>query len=298
MTDIAFIGLGKMGSPMVKNLLKIGHRLKIFDISAEAIERLVIDGATACHSIAEAVMDVQVVFTMLQTGAQVRDVCVGEQGIFANMLTDALYIDCSSIDIDSTRELHVKAKQARLIMIDAPVSGGVKGAEAASLTIMVGGEVKAFERAKPFLQALGKTIIHAGSAGNGQVAKICNNMILGISMIAVSEAFCLAEKLGLEAKKLFEVSSHASGQCWAMTNYCPVPGILADVPANNQYRPGFTAAMMLKDLNLSQDAAKTAGINTQLAEKATQLYQRFFNEDHGDMDFSGIFTMICSSNSR
>lgn len=286
--NIAFIGLGKMGTPMVKNLLLHGHRIKVFDVVKEAIDHCAQIGAIGASSVAEAVVDAEIIFTMLQTGEQVSDVCLGKSGIFANMQKNALYIDSSSIDIETSRKLHSQAKQQGIAMLDAPVSGGVKGAEAASLTIMVGGEEQDFKRAQPFLELLGKLVIHTGPAGNGQAAKICNNMILGISMIAVSEAFCLAEKLGLDAKKLFEVSSHASGQCWSMTSYCPVPGILENVPANNDYRPGFTAAMMLKDLNLSQNAAKTAHVHTELGAKATDIYQQFVNSDHGQLDFSAI----------
>lgn len=288
MTNIAFIGLGKMGTPMVKNLLLHGHHIKVYDIAREAIGRCVEMGAIGADSVIDALEDASLVITMLQTGKQVQAVCLGPEGVFANIKKNALYIDSSSIDIDTCRNLHQQAKQAGISMLDAPVSGGVKGAEAASLTIMVGGERQDFEEGKPYLELLGKFVVHAGPAGNGQAAKICNNMILGISMIAVSEAFCLAEKLGLEAKKLFEVSSHASGQCWSLTSYCPVPGILENVPANYEYRPGFTAAMMLKDLKLSQQAAQFAGVDTELGAKATEIYQQFIDSDQGQLDFSAI----------
>lgn len=292
MTTIAFIGLGKMGAPMVQNLLKHGHTVKVFDVVADAIAHGVEMGAIAAASPIDAVKYAEVVFTMLQTGDQVREICLGNNGIFKHFIPGALYIDSSSIDIESTRLLHQHAQQQNIAMLDAPVSGGVKGAAAATLTIMVGGASADFERGKSILQLLGKFVFHAGAAGNGQAAKICNNLILGISMIAVSEGFTLAEKLGLDPKTFFEISSHASGQCWSMTHYNPVPGVIENVPANNDYRPGFTAAMMLKDLKLSQNAAKTAGMSTELGAKATDLYQRFVNTDHADLDFSAIIKMI------
>lgn len=292
MTNIAFIGLGKMGAPMVQNLVKHGHTVKVLDVVPAAIAHGVEIGAIAAASPTDAVKNAEVVFTMLQTGDQVREVCLGNNGIFKQLMPGALYIDSSSIDIESTRLLHQQAQQHSIAMLDAPVSGGVKGAAAATLAIMVGGTSADFERGKPILQLLGKYVFHAGAAGNGQAAKICNNLILGISMIAVSEGFTLAEKLGLDPKTFFEISSHASGQCWTMTNYNPVPGVLENVPANNDYRPGFTAAMMLKDLKLSQTAAQTAGMSTELAAKATELYQRFVDADPDNLDFSAIIKMI------
>ena len=292
MTIIAFIGLGNMGAPMMQNLLRHGHTLRVYDVAPEAVRHGEAMGAAPAASAGDAVNNAEVVFTMLQTGEQVREVCLGDNGIFKRLKPGALYIDCSSIDIESTRFLHDQARQHHIAMLDAPVSGGVTGAAAATLTIMAGGETADFERGKPLLQLLGKFVFHAGAAGNGQAAKICNNLILGISMIAVSEGFTLAEKLGLDPKTFFEISSHSSGECWAMTHYNPVPGVLENVPANNQYRPGFTSAMMLKDLKLSQDAAKTAGITTELAAKATALYQRFVDNDHAALDFSAIIKMI------
>ena len=292
MTIIAFIGLGNMGAPMMQNLLRHGHILQVYDVAPEAVRRCETMGAVPAASACDAVNNAGVVFTMLQTGEQVREVCLGDNGIFKRLKPEALYIDCSSIDIESTRFLHNQARRHHIAMLDAPVSGGVTGAAAATLTIMAGGETADFERGKPLLQLLGKFVFHAGAAGNGQAAKICNNLILGISMIAVSEGFTLAKKLGLDPKIFFEISSHSSGECWAMTHYNPMPGVLENVPANNQYRPGFTSAMMLKDLKLSQDAAKTAGIATELAAKATALYQRFVDSDHAALDFSAIINMI------
>ena len=203
-----------------------------------------------------------------------------------------LLIDCSTIDVDSARVVSAAAEAKGLLMLDAPVSGGVGGASAGTLTFMVGGSERAFERALTILQAMGKTIVHAGGAGNGQAAKICNNMILGISMIAVSEAFVLAEKLGLDKQKLFDISSKSSGQCWSMTTYCPVPGPVPTSPANRDYQAGFTAAMMLKDLKLSQDAAKTSGTKTELGADAARIYSQYVASGEASRDFSGIIRFI------
>ncbi len=292
MARIGFIGLGHMGQPMALNLIKAGHQLQVFDLSEMAVDQVVAQGATAVADATQAADSADVIITMLQTGEQVKATCEGASGLFAAMDKKALYIDCSSIDVETSRELHKKAASLGLAMCDAPVSGGVKGAEAAALTIMVGAEKINYEKAKPYLELLGKKVIYAGAAGNGQVAKICNNMILGVSMIAVSEAFVLGEKLGLDAKTFFEISSNASGQCWAMTSYCPVPDIMENVPANNNYQPGFAAAMMLKDLNLSQQAADYAKVKTTLGKAATNVYQEFVNANQQDIDFSGVIGFI------
>ncbi len=292
MSKIAFIGLGKMGAPMVRNLLKHNHSVVVFDIIPAAIEECVKNGAIASSSIQEAIKDVTLIWTMLQTGEQVREICLGKNGIFNSLNPDTLYIDSSSIDVESTRLLHQQAAQRQIAMLDAPVSGGVKGAIEGSLTVMAGGLPEHFQRAILYLKTIGKLVYYAGPAGNGQVAKICNNMILGISMIAVSESFTLAKKLGLDPKIFLEISSHASGQCWAMTHYNPMPGIIDNVPANNHYQPGFTTAMMLKDLKLSQDAAKLADVATEMGAKATELYQQWADSDHHSLDFSSIIQMI------
>lgn len=292
MQKIAFIGLGHMGNPMAKNLLKAGHELFVYDVVPEAMNTLTAVGAVAVKSLAEAAQAADVIFTMLQTGHQVSDVCLNENGLFAHAKKETLFIDCSSIEITVTRELHQLAEQRGIAMVDAPVSGGVTGAEAASLAIMVGGTEKNFLRAKSFLEKLGKKVIHAGPAGNGQAAKICNNLILGISMIAVSEAFSLAQKLGLDPKKFFEISSNASGQCWSMTSYCPVPGIIEKSPANNDYAAGFTAKMMLKDLRLGQHAAENVNANIPLGAEATELYSMYVNQGFSEKDFSGIINLI------
>lgn len=292
MKTIGFVGLGHMGNPMARNLLSHGFTVKAYDISEEAVKTLSLSGAMPCHTLKEVSENSDVVITMLQNGQQVRDVCLEGDGLFINANSDTLFIDCSSIDPETSRDLHHHAQEMGFEMLDAPVSGGVTGAEAGTLTLMVGGEAPVVERAKPILEALGKRIVHVGAAGNGQVAKICNNMILGISMLAISEAFCLGEKLGLAPEKLFEVSSNSSGQCWSMTSYCPVPGLVTTAPSNNEFKPGFAAAMMLKDLLLSQAAADSVHAETSLGRLTTMLYQQFVSEGHGNLDFSGIIEMI------
>ena len=255
MATIGFIGLGNMGAPMAANLVGAGHQVTGFDLVPGAMEALATKGGHGVASAAEAAAAGDIVITMLPAGPQVRSVYLDEGGVLASARRDALLIDCSTIDVETARAVAAAAKGAGFDMLDAPVSGGVAGAEAASLTFMVGGEAEIFARAQPVLAAMGRTIVHAGPAGNGQAAKICNNMILGVSMIAVCEAFSLAGRLGLEAQTLFDISSKSSGQCWALTSYCPVPGPVPASPANRDYAPGFTAAMMLKDLRLAQQAA-------------------------------------------
>jgi 3-hydroxyisobutyrate dehydrogenase len=222
----------------------------------------------------------------------VRDVYLGSEGVLAVAGAGALLIDSSTIDVATARDMAAAADKRGLAMLDAPVSGGVGGAQAGTLTFMVGGGDEAFARAKPILETMGKTIVHAGGAGNGQAAKICNNMILGVSMIAVSEAFVLAEKLGLDAQKLYDISSKSSGQCWSMTTYCPVPGPVPTSPANRDYKAGFTAAMMLKDLKLAQDAARAAGADTPLGADAAKIYADFVETGEGPRDFSGVIRFI------
>lgn len=292
MTEICFIGLGHMGNPMARNLLKAGHQVKVFDVVPEAMQALKDFGALPVATPEAAVKEAEIIFTMLQTGDQVLKTCLGEQGIFAQLAPTALYIDSSSIEIKATQQLHQEAKQRNLAMLDAPVSGGVAGAEAATLTIMVGGDEQHFERAKPVLEMLGKKLVYAGPGGHGQAAKICNNLILGISMIAVCEGFSLAEKLGLDLKKFFEISSNASGQCWSMTSYCPAPGIVEKSPANKAYEPGFMAKMMLKDLRLAQHAAEQAQALIPLGAEAAELYSLFVSQGNGELDFSAIMKFI------
>ncbi|HEX4112838.1 MAG TPA: 3-hydroxyisobutyrate dehydrogenase [Stellaceae bacterium] len=292
MSEIGFIGVGNMGGPMVRNLIKAGHRVTVFDLAPAAVERCVAVGAVAAASAVTATRERDIVITMLPAGRHVREVYLDANGILAAARPDTLMIDSSTIDVATAREVGAAAATAGLPMIDAPVSGGVGGAEAATLTFMVGGPDAAFARAKPILETMGKTIVHAGPSGSGQAAKICNNMILGISMIGVCEAFVLAEKLGLDRQKLFDISSKSSGQCWSLTSYCPVPGPVPTSPANRDYAAGFTADMMLKDLRLSQDAAATAHAATALGAHAAQLYEMFAGSGQGAKDFSGIIEMI------
>lgn len=292
MAKIGFVGLGHMGLPMAINLLKAGHSVMGYDLQPSALERFSESGGTIAHNLQELAKEKDVIITMLQTGQQVLHVCLGVDGLFNKLNAGSLYIDCSTIDVKSAREVHQIAKENHLLVVDAPVSGGVAGAAAATLTFMVGGESEAYTVARPILSAMGQKIIHTGGAGSGQAAKICNNMILGTSMIAVSEAFILAKELGLSPEKLFEVVNNSSGQCWAMSKYVPVPGILENVPANNDYKPGFAAKMMLKDLLLSQNTAKSVHIETPLGAKTTEMYQQFVDQGLGDTDFSAIIKQI------
>ena len=290
MATIGFIGLGNMGGPMARNLAKAGHAVTAFDVSPDRLAEAKAAGIAAVVSAAEAAHGREVVVTMLPAGAQVREVYEG--AVIGAAGKGALLIDCSTIDVASARAVAARAEAAGLHMLDAPVSGGVAGAEAATLTFMVGGTESAFAHAEPLLKAMGKTVVHAGAAGAGQAAKICNNMILGVSMIAVSEAFALAHRLGLESKKLFEISAKSSGQCWAMTTYCPEPGLVPTAPSNRDYKPGFTAAMMLKDLRLAQEAAAAVGAATPMGAEAAALYALHCNAGHAGEDFSGIIRMI------
>ena len=292
MARIGFVGLGNMGLPMAQNLLKAGHQVEGVDVNAAAVAKLVAAGGAGVETAKTAAARADVVITMLPSGKEVREVYLGLSGIIANANAGTLLIDCSTIDVETARAVAGAAEQKGLLMLDAPVSGGVGGASAATLTFMVGGSAQAFTRAESILQKMGKTIVHAGGAGNGQAAKICNNMILGVSMIAVSEAFVLAEKLGLDHQKLFDISSKSSGQCWSMTTYCPVPGPVPTSPANRDYQAGFTAAMMLKDLKLSQEAAKAAGAKTQLGADAARIYSAYVESGEAGKDFSGIIRFV------
>ena len=290
MARIAFIGLGNMGLPMAKNLLAAGHELMGFDLVSSVLEELTKAGGTATSSANEALRGAEVVITMLPEGSHVRDVY--GSSVIPGAPAGALLIDCSTIDVASARAVASNAAEAAFEMVDAPVSGGTGGAEAGTLTFMVGGPDLAFARAKPYLDSMGKNIVHTGGAGNGQAAKICNNMILGISMIAVCESFSMAEKLGLDAQKLFDVTSTSSSQCWAMTTYLPVPGPVPSSPANRDYQAGFTAAMMAKDMNLAQEAARSMDHDAQLGAHALEMYRKFLEGGNGSLDFSGIFKMI------
>jgi 3-hydroxyisobutyrate dehydrogenase len=285
MANVAFIGLGNMGGPMAANLVKAGHTVSGFDLFEASREAARADGVTIASSGAASVKDADVIITMLPAGKHVVSVWTE---VLPLVSARALMIDCSTVDVDSARQAHALAAQRSLGSIDAPVSGGVGGAKAATLTFMAGGGAQAFAAAKPILEAMGKKIVHCGEAGAGQAAKICNNMILGISMIGVSEAFVLAEQLGLSHQALFDVASTSSGQCWSLTSYCPVPGPVPAAPSNNDYKPGFAAALMLKDLRLSQEAAKASGAVTPLGAHAAEIYGAFESSGNGGVDFSGI----------
>lgn len=292
MARIGFIGLGNMGLPMAQNLVKAGHTVAGLDLSKSQVDKLVAAGGTAAASVKAAASWADVVITMLPAGAHVREVYLGPDGVLASAGQDALLIDSSTIDVESARAVAAAAQDKGVAMLDAPVSGGVGGAQGGTLTFMVGGSDAAFVRAKPFLDVMGKTVVHAGGPGNGQAAKICNNLILGVSMIAVSEAFVLAEKLGLDAQKLFDISSKSSGQCWSLTTYCPVPGLVPTSPSNRDYQPGFTAAMMLKDLKLAQDAANAVGATTPLGADAAKIYAKYVDSGEAGRDFSGIIRFV------
>lgn len=292
MAAVGFIGLGNMGGPMALNLVKAGHQLTVFDLSDKAVDTLVKEGAKKAGKAGDVVKDAEIVITMLPAGPHVESVYLGSDGLLANAKKGTLFIDSSTIDVPTARKVIAEAEEKGMEMVDAPVSGGVGGAQAGTLTFMVGGEAASFERAKPLLDVMGKNVFHAGAAGNGQVAKVCNNMLLGISMIGTCEAFLLGEKLGLDAETLFNISSTASGQCWSMTSYCPVPGPVPASPANNDYKPGFTAGMMLKDLRLAQDAAETAHAPTPLGAQAAQLYGLLEASGHEGIDFSGIIKLL------
>ena len=292
MAAIAFIGLGNMGLPMARNLLRAGHQVVGYDVVASVLDAAATAGVKAAGSVPEAIAGAECVITMLPEGRHVRDVYLGDQGVIARAEPDALLIDCSTIDVDSARAVNRAAMEHGSEVLDAPVSGGVAGAENATLTFMVGGSEQGVARARPILEQMGKAVVHTGPSGNGQAAKICNNMILGISMIGVCEAFVLAERLGLAADKLFEVSSQSSGQCWSLTSYCPVPGPVPSSPANRDYQAGFTAAMMAKDLRLAQAAAQSVDAPTPMGAQARSLYSLFANRGHGGLDFSAIIRMI------
>jgi 3-hydroxyisobutyrate dehydrogenase len=291
MANIAFIGLGNMGGPMATNLVKAGHKVTAFDLVEASRRQAKSDGADIAESAVGSVKGADVVVTMLPAGKHVLFVW-GD--VIAAMGKGALIIDCSTIDVESAKQAHALAAKHGIASVDAPVSGGTGGAKGATLTFMCGGEDKAFAVAKPVLENMGKKIVHCGGAGAGQAAKICNNMILGVSMIAVSEAFALAEKLGLSHQALFDVASTSSGQCWSLTTYCPVPGPVPTSPANNDYKPGFASALMVKDLTLAQDAAKAAGAATPLGKHAQEIYKAFDAAGHGGVDFSGIVQHVRS----
>jgi len=289
MARIGFVGLGNMGGPMARNLAKAGHDVVVFDIVPALVARCAEAGATAAASAADAARGADLVVTMLPAGAQVREAWLGTGGMAAASRADAILIDCSTIDVATAREVAAASGRA---FLDAPVSGGVMGAEAATLTFMVGGPEAAFRAAEPILRQMGRAAIHCGGAGAGQAAKACNNMILAATMIVTSEAFVLAEKLGLSHQALFDVASKSSGQSWSLSTYCPVPGPVPGSPANRDYQPGFAGALMLKDLGLAQQAAAEAGAATPMGARALELYAEFVEGGGAGTDFSGIIRML------
>ena len=293
MAKIAFIGLGHMGGGMAPNLAKAGHEVRAFDLVAQAVEQAVGKGCTPASSAADAVKEADVVITMLPAAKHVR--AVYENDVAPNAKEGTLLIDCSTIDVSSAREVGAGLKELGFDFVDAPVSGGIAAAAGGSLTFMVGGTDEQFDRAKQFLEPMAKAVIHAGQLGAGQAAKICNNMILGATMAVTCEAFVLAQKLGLDPQVFFDISSKASGQSWSMTSYAPVPGVGPDTPADHDYEGGFAAALMLKDLKLAADAARSVGAYTPMGGEAEELFQRFVDRGGGNKDFSGIIKMIDDS---
>lgn len=291
---IAFIGLGNMGGGMAANLARVGHEVRAFDLSKEALARAKEKGCTPCASIKEAVADAQIVVTMLPNGKIVDEVYSNE--IIGHAPRSTTLIDCSTIDVETARKVaRDAAKRGGYEMVDAPVSGGIAAANAGTLTFMVGGTPSAFEHAQPILAAMGKAVIHAGASGAGQAAKICNNMILGATMIATCEAFVMAQKLGLDPKVFYDISSKASGQSWSMTSYCPLPGVGPQSPADDEYRGGFATNLMLKDLLLAMQAAEQVNAAVPMGARAAELYQAFADLDQGQVDFSGIIKMLEAS---
>ena len=289
---IGFLGLGNMGAPMARNLLKAGHKLSVFDLSADAVANLVEAGATAVDSPADlARTDVEVIITMLPAAAHVKGVYLGEDGLLANVREGVLLIDSSTIDPHSAREVAAAAVVHGNPMLDAPVSGGTGGAAAGTLTFMVGGEAGDFDRARQILAAMGKNIMHCGGAGNGQVAKVANNMLLGISMIGVAEAMALGVALGMDASVLAGVINTSSGRCWSSDTYNPFPGVMDNVPAARGYSGGFGSDLMLKDLGLATEAARQARQPVLLGAAAQQLYQSFSLQGNGTLDFSAIINL-------
>lgn len=295
--NIAFIGLGNMGGGMAANLARVGHVVKAFDLSKEALSRAKDKGCTPCASIREAVAGADAVVTMLPNGQIVEQIYADD--VIGHAPRSATLIDCSTIDVETARKVtRDAAKRGGYEMVDAPVSGGIAAANAGTLTFMVGGTPSAFDHAEPILAAMGKAVIHAGQSGAGQAAKICNNMILGATMIATCEAFVMAQKLGLDPKVFYDISSKASGQSWSMTSYCPVPGVGPQSPADDEYRGGFATKLMLKDLLLAMEAADQADVPVPMGARAAELYQEFANLGQGDVDFSGIITMLEASTTR
>lgn len=292
MARIGFIGLGNMGLPMTRNLMKAGHEVVGFDLSERAMKEFVEAGGVPAQSAADAARGVETVVTALPAAQHVRAVYLGDDGILAAAEPGTLFIDCSTVDVETARAVNAEAVERGQVMVDSPMSGGVGGAAAGTLTFMVGGTGEAFARARPILEAMGKNIFHAGEAGAGAAAKICNNMMLAIEMIAVAEGFNLAERLGLAAEKLYEISSTATARCWSLNDYCPAPGPVPTAPSNRNYEPGFAAALMLKDLRIAMEAAQAAGAHTPLGAMATQIYTLMDLAGQSGRDFSGVIRLL------
>ena len=293
MARVAFIGLGHMGGGMAPNLAKAGHEVRAFDLSEEALTAAVAKGCKRAKSTDEAVKNADAVVTMLPAGKHVAEVY--RSHVLGKAPKSAILIDCSTIDVATAKAVEDEAQAQGYTMVDAPVSGGIAAAEGGTLTFMVGGSKEGFQKAREYLEKMGKAVIHAGDAGSGQAAKICNNMLLGASMAATCEAFVLAQKLGLDPQTFFDISSKASGQCWSMTSYCPMPGVGPETPADREYEGGFAAALMLKDLKLAMEAAQKAGAYTPMGGEAEELYQRFVDRGGGNKDFSALIKMIDDS---
>ncbi|HSI18681.1 MAG TPA: 3-hydroxyisobutyrate dehydrogenase [Sphingomonas sp.] len=290
MARVAFIGLGNMGGGMAANLAKNGHDVRAFDLSADALEKARATGCLPVESAAAACDGAEAVVTMLPAGTHVESVYT--DSIFGVAPPSAILMDCSTIDVATAKRVGEAALAKGLTMVDAPVSGGIAAANAGTLTFMVGGSAEAFDRAEPFLTDMGKAVIHAGGSGAGQSAKICNNMLLGAEMIATCEAFALAEKLGLDLQKFYDIASVSSGQSWSMTSYCPVPGVGPETPADRDYQGGFATALMLKDLKLAMGAAADVGAQTPMGTRAAELYAAFAEAGNGGLDFSAIIKTL------
>ena len=287
---IAFIGLGNMGGGMSANLVKAGHEVRAFDLAAEALDRAQGNGCQTFTNIREAVQGVDAVVSMLPNGAIVEKVFCDD--IIGHAPTSALLLDCSTIDVATARKVEELAQEAGYEMVDAPVSGGIAAANGGTLTFMVGGTEAAFSRAEAVLQPMAKAVIHAGASGSGQVAKMCNNMLLAIHMIGTCEALALAEKAGLDPQKFYEISSKSTGYCWSLNDYTPAPGIGAASPADNDYQGGFASALMLKDLRLAMEGAASSGATVSLGKHATEIYEKFVEAGNGGKDFGAIFTTL------
>lgn len=298
MASIAFIGLGNMGGPMARNLVSAGHTVTGYDIVAEKVAAAAAGGVIAAGSNVEAARDAEFVFTMLPTGREVLDVLIDTDRVLETVGPDTIVIDSSTTDLDATAKIHTAAAERAIALVDSPVSGGMPGAESGTLTFMAGGDTAAIDRAEPVFLAMGKKVVRAGGPSSGQAVKVCNNMLLGISMVGACEAIALGEAAGVDHQVLYDVISTSTGTCWAMNVNSPIPGVVDTAPANRAYQPGFTATLMLKDLTLAQQAAAKTGATTPLGEHARALYEEFCTERDGEIDFSAMVQMIRGMRAR